>query len=148
MAKDDSGKREEQKIIDARKVLEPQEVKQGKVPGWLSKKVRAYCKRHELCTRGSAGELVREVLYDVQKSLGVEPYTILDHWGTSVGGPYVCCNEASKCFVTEPYGFDFGKAQVLEAFCAILGLEWHVSSNTWWNPGATVRITIHEDNRK
>ena len=36
------------------------------------------------------------------------------------------------------------KPECLRHFARGLDLEWHASSNTWWNPGATIRITIHE----
>jgi len=146
VTKDNSGEKEEQKILDARRVLEPQEVKQGVIPGWLSKRLRAYWKRRGLDSPGCCQASLHNAVYDIARQAGIDDNleALLDHWGTSKGGPYVCCNKAGRCFVSEPYGFGWTKARMLEAFCQALDLEWHASSNTWWNPGATIRITIHE----
>lgn len=121
--KTDAGQQQRKLIAEARQLLRPGEVKLHKTPPWLNKKLRAYHKR-------------------TQVHLLTEPWRWLDHWGTSAG-PYSCCQ--GPVFVSEPYAFGFDEAEALMRFCDKLGgLTWHVSSNTWWYPGSTVRITIHE----
>ncbi len=136
----------EERITRARKILKPNEVKLGEIPGWLSKRVRAYLKRRDIPVSPCKLYALHEAFHDIVCEAGIDDRfeQLFDHWGTSKGGPYVCCNEAGRCFVTEPYGFGWTKARMAEAFCSTLGLTWHVSSNTWWNPGATVCISIHE----
>jgi hypothetical protein len=146
MKKDKTAIMEETKITEARKILKPCEVKQGEIPGWLSKRIRAYLKRRDIPVSPCKQFALHEAFHDIVHEAGIDDTfeRLFDHWGTSKGGPYVCCNEAGRCFVTEPYGFGPTKALMTDAFCKALGLTWHVSSNSWWNPGATVCVSIHE----
>lgn len=135
------------RIEDARKLIGGVEVELHKLPVFLSKRINAYRRKEELPpARGCAWIILDETFVYIGKKadIDVSTCTLLDHWGQSKGGPYVCCRKAGKCFVTEPYGVDSDKAHWLDVICDTLGLKWHVSSDTWWNPGGTLRVTIHE----
>lgn len=134
----------EKYIRDARRLLKPPEVILHIIPRWLSKRITAYRKKHNIYSASGCKQTdFQNVCCHILHQIGIDPYacTWLDHWGTSKGGPYGCCKD---CFVSEPYGFDFTKAKIIEALCQALDLTWHVSSDTYWYPGRTVRITIHE----
>jgi hypothetical protein len=129
-------------IEDSRLLLKPCEVKLHSTPPWLNKRLRDYRRSRKLDTV-PISMLLTWTIQDIGHQ---ERW--LDHWGTSVRGPFACCNNTAKLnFVSEPYGFSRNTAKELDLFCDVLGgLDWHVSSNTFWYPGATVRITIHEPN--
>jgi len=127
---------------EMRQLLRAGAVDLHEVPSWLTQRIRAYRKAKGL-------EPVPSGLFQ-HSLLGIADgdFTWLDHWGESKKGPYTCCQTAPN-FVSEPYSFSSKDARSLDAFCnALGGLEWHVSSDTWWNPGRTVRITIHESVKK
>lgn len=165
------------KANEARRILNPHEVKFQKVPAWLVKRLRAYRRERrkdlarEIAQIGIRDRVSDTVLMQKHAALckeeqalaevdaihswylltgmfpilcGVEKYTqLLDHWGSSAGS-FKCCQHQEN-FVTEPYGFGSKEAKALDNFCAALGgLTWHISSNTWHNPGSTVRVVIHE----
>jgi len=131
---EEAAARQRKLIDDARRLLKPGEVKLHKLPSWLAKRLRAYRKTHALVSVPSS--MLLETLSSADRWL--------DHWGTSNVGPFSCCHKALN-FVSEPYDFGAKTAQAIDQFCDALGaLEWHVSSNTWWYPGRTVRVTIHE----
>jgi hypothetical protein len=123
---------------DVRRLLKPGEVKLHKVPPWLTKRLHVYRKAHALSRLPSS--LILEETIPI-----IDSGRWLDHWGTSNVGPFACCHKSLN-FVSEPYEFGAREAKTLDRFCGALGggLQWHVSSNTWWYPGHTVRITIHE----
>ena len=133
---------QEKFIDDARRLLKPAEVKLHKIPTWLSVRLRAYRR---------ANELSQVPLSMLVQTIGlVSDDRWLDHWGACVSGPFVCCHKHKVLnFVSEPYDFGSETARSVDRFCERLGnMEWHVSSNTWWYPGSTVRITIHETSKE
>lgn len=133
-------------IKAARRLLKPTRVRLHDFPGWLSKRSRAYLRREGVPTRFTGYHAFEEVLLHIGKKLNITgPRSLLDHDGTSKGGRYVCCQEAAgKCYVTEPYGFSFDYHRLCEAVSEALDIKYHVSSDTYWNPGATIRITFHQ----
>ena len=68
---------------------------------------------------------------------GEWPSRWLDHFGTSKRGD-------RKTFVSEPYGISLSAMKSIELFAEKCGLEWNISSNSWWNPGETIRIEFWE----
>jgi hypothetical protein len=124
-------------IEQARKLLQPSEVTLHKFPIWLKKRIAAYRKEHGIPAISKEMDF-QNVICDIADCHW------LDHWGTSQTGHFVCCRD---CFVSEPYDFTLKTAQALEAICQALGLVWHVTSDSWWNPGNTLRITIHEKHK-
>jgi len=119
--------RQRKRIEDARYLLKPNEVELNKLPTWLTRRLRTYRKEQgldDLPTSMLLHETVRKLC---------DPRW-LDHWGLS----------ADDEFVSEPYNFNSKTAEALESLCSELGIEWTVSSNTWWFPGSTVRITLRE----
>lgn len=130
------------RIEEARILLDPGEVKPNEVPPWLSKRLTTYRQQHGKVIDYSPDRASTHMLQE--DTLRQLFSTGLDHYGTSDRGPFKCCHQGLN-FVSEPYEFTTKTAQCLDAFCAALGgLKWHVSSDTWWNPGHTLRITIHE----
>ncbi len=131
---------QEQLIADARRLLKPGEVRLHKMPTWLNRRLVAYRK-----TQGLDRLPLSMLLgHTVPSICGPHSGGWVDHWGMSDGGPFACCGEAPN-LVSEPYGFGTETAKALDRFCEALGgLKWHVSSNSWWFPGSTVRIIVHE----
>ena len=131
-------------IAQARVLHEPEKVTQGKIPRWLSKRITAYWKKKGQ-KRPSTFSL-RETVIDIARNIGIEMQGlgILDHWGSTIGGRYQCCDDANECFVSEPYGFCMDYAKILDAIGSTLDVVWHISSNSWHFPGKTIRIIIHE----
>ena len=133
-------------IDDVRRFIRPAcKVEPDKLPPWLVTRLRAWRKRNRLDPVPTA-----LLLYDMQPDWtfgGGSSW--LDHWGTSKAGPFKCCHRGVN-FVSEPYEFGPEKAALLNRFCEALGggLVWHVSSDSWWYPMHTVRITIHEQEAK
>ena len=132
--------REQERFIDdARRLLRPGEVKLHKRAAWLTERLIVYRRTHGLRVLPAS-----MVLGDTASTICGDRGEWLDHWGTCDIGPFACCHKGLN-FVSEPYGFGTEQAQALDRFCKALGgLDWHVSANTWWFPGNTVRITIHE----
>jgi hypothetical protein len=135
-----------QQIEAARKLLKPEEVRDGHIPGWLSKRLTRYCKRHGIETYRCKQTALHYASYAIANAVGIDigTTTIWDHWGSVRGEHYKCCNEAGVSFVSEPYNFTARTAHFLDAFCKALDLEWHLTPNAWHYPGYTIRIIIHE----
>ena len=128
-------------IEKVRYLLKPGEVKLGNIPPWLVRRLRAYRKTQELDIL-PVSMLLPQSVHDISSQS-----TWLDHWGTSTVGPFTCCGKR-PVLVSEPYSFGKNDAADLDKFSHVLGgLDWHVSSNAYWYPGRTVRITIHEPNQ-
>jgi hypothetical protein len=126
-------------IEEARRLLKPRAVSLNKVPRWLTERLRAYRKAQSFDAVPTS-MLLQSTAAAIQSNVGG---SWLDHWGTATGGPFKCCHEAPN-FVSEPYSFDATMADSLNRFCDALGLTWHLSSNSWWYPGSTVQLVLHE----
>ena len=114
------------RIEAARKLLRPRPVKLNKYPRWLLRRVRAL------------GECHRPLPIEFIARGQIQTMAVwLDHCGTSD-------DDSRESFVSEPYRFASLDARELDSFCEALGLTWYLSSNSWWYPGRTVRIVIHE----
>ncbi len=139
----ENAKEQAKAISQARLLLRPEMVKTGKIPRWLSKRITAYWKARK-AKRPSTFSL-RDTICDVARRAGLEPRAdFLDHYGTTEGGLYGCCDEAGECFVAEPYDICGLCVQLLDALEVALDVEWHITANSWHFPGRTIRITIHE----
>ena len=136
-----------QQMQNVRKMTNAQEVILHAIPRWFSERIAEYRKAHGMDVYAGCeyGEM-KDAICTIVTLAGLDYHCcgLLDHWGTSIGGPYKCCYDAGECFVIEPYGFGSEYAKMMDAIAGALNLEWHVSSNTWWCPGRTVRITLHK----
>ena len=63
----------------------------------------------------------------------------------------ICCWRSTTymggvAFVSEPYERQITPDTLarLDAFTEKLGIEWHISANSWWYPGWTIRILFYE----
>jgi hypothetical protein len=133
---------QERSIDEARRVLRPIEVALGDRPKWLGPRIAAFRRKHDL------GAMSVSMAFE--NTVGLicpEPYW-LDHWGRCRKGSAACCYAIGDILVAEPYNFYSATAKSLDIFCKKLDLEWHVSSNSWWYPGSTVRIEIHPKSAK
>jgi hypothetical protein len=136
-------------IDAARKLLEPSPVKLNHCPRWFKSKLTAYLKATKRTERGwidptfafsqqleaimdSFGEIV-----DQQNIHGMHDHW-LDHWGstTLAGG--------RAAFVSEPYGLSPQRAIRLQQLAEAIGLEFWICPNSWWYPGATIRLIFAE----
>jgi len=135
-----------QEIDAARKALKPEKVRDAYIPGWLSKRLTRYCKRHDIETYRCKQTALFYASNAIANAADIDTSTttIWDHWGTIKAERYKCCHEAKSVFVSEPYNFNTTTARFLDAFCEALGLEWHLTPNAWHYPGYTIRILIHE----
>ena len=77
------------------------------------------------------GKLTRAV----RKRFGylVPGYDWLDHWG-------VTNYYGERCFVSEPYNLRSNSLAEAEQFAQEIDCELVVLSNSWWFPGATIRL--------
>jgi len=125
------------RIDRARVLLNPPKVKLHKMPDWFTKRLRSFAKANGLKQPYDYVQ-TQDLLIPICGST-----SWLDHWGTTELGPFVCCRHEPN-FVAEPYSFSEREAKSLMRLSESLNVEWHVTSDTWWNPGNTVRITIHE----
>ncbi len=142
-----AAEKQQQMILDARKVLQPGEVRLHLIPMWLSKRITAYRRKNHLQPARCKQWALQDTILEIARAASVSTYLTprwLDHWGVSDSGPYGCCHGRGRCFVAEPYSFCTGTALWLDAIAEALDLTWHVSSNTYWFPGSTIRITLHE----
>lgn len=109
-----------------------EEVRLHKVPGWLSKTVRAAFKgeyRRQYCP--DSPSLVQHCI----RLCSDDCEHWLDHWGTAkIGG--------RDCFVAEPYGLSERSIRSIMRFCEKCGLEFRVSATSFWFPTRTVRVII------
>ena len=146
MKLDPAALKQRQEIEAVRKLLQPEKVRDGHIPGWLSKRVTRYCRQHDIETYGCKQMALRYALNHAAHVAGVADAssTVLDHWGTIKARHYRCCCAAESVFVSEPYGFGMASALTLEAFCKALDLDWHLTPNAWHYPGSTIRVLIHE----
>jgi len=113
-----------------REVMQPTEVRLHHVPDWL----RLAC-LHRLPRPNVPG-------YRDASGWGVvndciRPAGWLDHWGSTRLGDRVC-------FVSEPYSVSAQNVRDIEELASLLDCDWWLSSNSWWNPGSTIRIAFAE----
>ncbi len=123
---------QEQEDVDreneARRLLQPSEVNLRHIPNWFRKRLmKVYG-----CEHGLRAGL--DVLGHARR---VNDWTWLDHRGSTTW-------RGQTAFVSEPYNLTAGELQQIADMCERCGLHYHVSANSWWNPGRTIRILIFE----
>lgn len=110
-----------------RAILKPSPVRLHHIPNWLRlRMIRAF---------GCPGR--DTAAWPVLWHAVGERRRWLDHFGSTL-------SHGRQVFVSEPYGFSAESAADLEAFCRPMGVKWSVDSNSEWNPGSTVRVSIEE----
>ena len=113
-------------IREARKLLKPTEVKLHKVPGWFRKQLL----KTTGCSHGlTAGWSVLQHAIDK-----ADAHMLFDHCGSTV------LSTGTPAFVAEPYGGDVRQVTKAIRFAELTGLDVHISANSWWYPGQTVRF--------
>lgn len=121
----------EQLIAAARELLKPTPVRLHHVPQWLMRRLKPMRPRFDgRYLHHSASVVLDEV---VTASGG----RWLDHWGSTTIG-------VQQRFVAEPYQVTAADVASLEKIAKATGLEWYLCPNSWWYPGATIRIVIRE----
>jgi hypothetical protein len=136
----------DRQIKAAREILQPRKVKLGQIPAWLNVRLRAYRRRRTWPdTRYSCDDSFSDTIRRIAEEATVKdmPWW-LDHWGTCIENRYDCCAKAGVCFVSEPYHFCGDTAKLLDALAKALDLTWHVLPNSYWYPGHTQRIVLHQ----
>ena len=120
-------------IHRARELLKPSEVRLHHVPNWFRlRMLKAFG-----CSDGDTTGW--DVLHRAVRIHFGDNAHWLDHFGsTKYAG--------SVAFASEPYEMAVTPDAVarLDAFTEKLGIKWHLSANSFWYPGWTIRILLYE----
>ena len=113
----------------AREVLKPSRVRLHRSPFWFRQALREalWSPNRPI---GRHGEVL------IHQVLG--PLGWLDHWGLSK------LDSGTEVFVSEPYSVDENEILSIAAVASAIDCRWWLSANSWWNPGATIRIVFAE----
>ena len=116
-------------IHRAREVLKPEPVRLHHVPNWLRLRMKETFGAPYQVTSGDG------VLFHASSKTGKGRW--LDHWGSSHdrGGE-------RRTFVSEPYDITPETVRDIISFTEPMGLDFYISSNSYWFPGRTVRVVI------
>ena len=113
-------------IRQAREILRPTPVRLHHAPGWFSRVVqRAY-------GRGCQGATLLEQIARLTDHAADSRW--LDHWGSTK------LPDGRVAFASEPYDLSPSAVTMLARFAEDIGCEFWVSPNSWWYPGATIRL--------
>jgi hypothetical protein len=116
-----------QEVEARRRLLQPSEV-EHRIPDWFRKRlIRAYG-----CERGLRSGA--DVLEHARRANG---WTWLDHRGSTAW-------RGQTAFVSEPYNLSATELRQIADMCSRCDLHYRVTSNSWWNPGETIRILIFQ----
>lgn len=116
------------RIEQARRLLQPTPVQLHRVPNWLRRRLLA------AIGCGGGGTSGYAVLAHAERLMG---WRWLDHWGAST-------YRGQPCFVSEPYHVSADDMAAVAELCRRCNLDSHLSANSWWYPGETIRIAIYE----
>ncbi len=117
-------------IADARRLLRPSPVRIHHIPNWFRLALlKAYG-----CDRGDTS--AHSVLRHAEHASG-QWWHWLDHWGSTT-------YHGRPCFVSEPYHLSEADVAAIAELCRRCNLDFHLSSNSWWFPGSTVRAVISQ----
>lgn len=121
----------EQQIAGDRDRLGVSEVRLHHVPNWFRLAVlRAFKAPYRYHTAGWAA------IYRLQ-AVDERCCRWIDHWGsTKVAGQQI--------FVSEPYNLTDDHRNSIQQICDAINCDWYESSLSWWYPGHTVRVGIHQ----
>ncbi len=123
--------RQREFIAAARNLLEPSPVRLHHVPNWFRLRLlRAYG-----CDRGDTSGFA--MLCFATTGCACSLPTWIDHWGS-------CDHRGKTAFVTEPYSLAPADLQQIDAIAKRCGIAWHITSNSWWFPGSTIRVLLYE----
>lgn len=107
-------------------------MKQGKIPPWAKKSIRAAIRR-------DTGRAAPQFFDDVFNRKEWSSPRLFDHYGTS---RIERLGYEGASLVTEPYG---SRAHIESAFrfADWIGCEVEIGGAAWWYPGWTVRIEFY-----
>lgn len=127
-------RRQVNEIESARAVLNPSPVDAHHVPDWLRRRAmkRFGCNRGDTTGWGVLFHAVRQV-----DPTGKATCAWLDHWGVT---PW----HGKTALAAEPYSLSADDVASIDRFARELGIEWRLSSNSWWFPGRTIRVLFFE----
>jgi len=114
--------------VRLRSILKPSVVRLHHVPGWLKKRIR---RRFDLWAWCYSPE---HFLLNSYPS----PAKWIDHFGSTI------LPDGSVAFVSEPYGDIERVRETVSVFAAEIGVDCFFTTNSYWYPGATIRIGLHE----
>lgn len=122
-------------------------LKYHQVPGWLAKRLRLKAKELRILTtfkglRLSDGDILQKL---------ADGGDWLEHWGTGTyeGGAIegehggLVLENGQEVFVSEPYDLHCSQIAELQAFCAMLDLDFLISAASWHYPTHTLRIILY-----
>jgi hypothetical protein len=117
-----TAKRQREQIENARKLLNPSEVRLNHVPNWLRRRLLKKIGTEYGLTDG--GSVIRYAMDRLKITF--------DHWGSTdfYGTP---------AFVSEPYASAEDVADAVR-FAEAVDLELRILPNSWWYPGQTLRL--------
>lgn len=130
---DTAARKQEQRIAEARTVLQPSRVRLHHVPDWFRRRLlKAFEGRQRWGHRATDGWSV------LQNAINQLPS---DRWADHCGSTTI---HKRPAFVAEPYGVSESDLASIAELARRSGCEWFISSNSWWYPGATIRIAFVE----
>jgi hypothetical protein len=120
-------------IRQARALLGSEQVKQGRIPMWLKRRLVQAVKDGRLESRWPAElRFAEDILQNDAPTRGW-----LDHWGSARSSR---CYVKGGMFVSEPYDLCPDKMVKIDQFALLLQLDWHVLAKSWHYPGSTFRL--------
>lgn len=125
-------------LIDAaRHLLKPTPVVNGRIPLWLTPRLRAAHRAKQFETIEELRAWASPDSATLLVSAAAECGLVLDHWGaTSIAG--------EDYFVSEPYEFTEDAMAGVIRFASMLSLGYRIDPNSWHYPGRTIRILFGE----
>ena len=124
-------RRQQERFRQLRKLLKPTEVRLHHVPNWFRRRLLKVFG----CSHGYTGGWF--VLDHARKQHFGDNARWLDHWGSTK-------YRSGTAFVSEPYQVSPETVALLDSFAKRIGVDWHLSANSWWYPGWTIRILFCE----
>ena len=132
---------DEADAIDSRRVtMKPDPVRHYHVPRWLRKHIKNAAEEGKIMTPSmpeTSCDFLMDVAHEIARRIHPD-WTFgnrwIDHWGSAQKG---------TVFVSEPYAITSHITTAMK-FADVLDLDFHLSSNSWWNPGQTLRFEFRE----
>lgn len=135
MSEDPAVKAQREMIEAARALLRPTPVKLHHVPNWFR---MALLRGFGCADCRTSGEDVLHYAIDCVRRRNYFS-SWLDHWGSTA-------YQSRPNFVSEPYNITEDNVKEIAEIARKSGCKWFLTANSWWFPGATIRIAFYQEN--